>query len=161
MYTLLILNHTNRIITSKKGYKELEKLVEEHISKYRKNEIEVDSVASTYNYDFNILNRTDVKLEIVGKNQILFGWNYIKWYDGYEEVDAINDSLNKLQKNGYGYTYARIGEDITDIEEFGYDATEKDEVKHFDFPSFDRNFDDYYYEVKSIANKTNIDRDER
>ena len=40
------------------------------------------------------------------------GWDYIKWYDDFQEVKQIKDFLQKL----YAYAFARFGEDITDIE---------------------------------------------
>ncbi len=47
---------------------------------------------------------------------VLFQWNDVKWYDGYdEEVDAVMDFLRKLDENsGEFYEYLRIGEDSGD-----------------------------------------------
>lgn len=52
-------------------------------------------------------------------------WDWIKWYDSYEDVGAIEsvmDELDELQdpnreeKTGYGYRFMRLGEEDTDIE---------------------------------------------
>ncbi len=151
-----------RIIVSKNGYKELRKYVEEHIKKYKVNNIKEGSVADSYNYDFNLLNNLDVSKESADGNEIYIGWDNLKWYDGYEEVDAIMDSLNKLEDNGYGYKYARIGESFDDIEELEADNTEKDGVKYLDYPSISRSFDDFEYkDIDLSKDKRKGDRDDR
>lgn len=41
-------------------------------------------------------------------------WEWVKWYDGFEEVDAIMDVCNSLEGNnedGYAYKLIEIGED--------------------------------------------------
>lgn len=39
-------------------------------------------------------------------DSVYFGWNSLKWYDGYEEVDFINDFVFKCSY----YAFIRIGE---------------------------------------------------
>lgn len=41
---------------------------------------------------------------------VYFGWDYVKWYDGYEDVDFIMDWLVKDDKMPYAFT--RIGESM-------------------------------------------------
>jgi len=41
---------------------------------------------------------------------VYFGWDYVKWYDGYEDVDFIMDWLVKDDKIPYAFT--RIGESM-------------------------------------------------
>ncbi len=64
------------------------------------------------------------------KGSFLFRWDHIKWYDGYEEVQAIEDFLNwaedKLEIDGKEidgdehFRFVRIGEEYDDIETRGY-----------------------------------------
>ena len=45
---------------------------------------------------------------------ILFGWDYIKWYEGtFEDVDLI---MTFLRDSDIPYAYARIGEEYDDVE---------------------------------------------
>lgn len=50
-------------------------------------------------------------------------WSWVKWYDGYPEVSAIEDVMKILNKESYadneeyGYRFLRIGEDQDDNEE--------------------------------------------
>lgn len=37
---------------------------------------------------------------------IFFGWNWVKWYNGYDDVDFIMDFLDKCDH----YAFGRIGE---------------------------------------------------
>ena len=151
-----------RIIVSRNGYKKLKKYVDEHIKKYKINNIKEGTVAASYNYDFNLLNSLDVSKTSEDNKQIYIGWNDLKWYDGYEEVDAIMDSLSKLEDNGYGYWFTRIGENIEDIEEQYNDSTSKDGVKYLDSPSVIRCFDDSEYKDIDLSKESKRnDRDDR
>ena len=151
-----------RIIVSKNGYKELRKYIDEHIRKYKIDNIKEGSVADAYNYDFNLLNNLDVSKASADGNEIYIGWDSLKWYDGYEEVDAVMDSLDKLEENGYGYRYSRIGENFDDIEEKEADNTEKDGVKFLDYPYINRYFeDDEYRDIDLSKDKRKDERDER
>ena len=151
-----------RIIVSKNGYTELRKYVEEHIKKYKLENIKPDSVSASFDYDFNLLNSLDVSKASDDNKQVCLGWNDLKWYDGYEEIDAIMDSLTKLGKNGYGYRFARIGENTEDIEEQYNNSTPKDGVKYLDFPNIVRYFnEDGYRDIDLISDKRRGDRDDR
>lgn len=48
-------------------------------------------------------------------------WNSIKWYNGYEDIDAVENVMDWLdehdEKVGYGYSFIRLGEEYSDIEE--------------------------------------------
>lgn len=61
-------------------------------------------------------------------NSVVFGWNQIKWYDGYEEVDAVMDAYRKVREHGVEpICYIRVGEGYDDIEEDGsYNAENGD-----------------------------------
>ena len=64
------------------------------------------------------------------KGSLFFEWDHIKWYAGYEEVQAIEDFLNwaedKLKIDGKEidgdehFRFVRIGEEYEDIEVRGY-----------------------------------------
>tara|TARA_R100001594_G_C3909592_1_gene232925 strand:+ start:73 stop:435 length:363 start_codon:yes stop_codon:yes gene_type:complete len=59
---------------------------------------------------------------------LLVTWDYIKWYDSYEEVQCIEDFMNDMDSmtDDKGadmdeqYRFCRIGENMDDIEERGY-----------------------------------------
>ncbi len=131
-----------RIITSKKGYEILKEFVEKYL---KENKLDVK--------DYNLLESLEVKKE--GKEQIYFGWNWRKWYEGdYPEVDAIMDGINYLGENEYSYRYMRIGESYEDIEEQSYDG-EKDNEICMEYPNMIREFDDDY--TKNLLEDKRID----
>ena len=117
-----------RIVTSKKGYNELKKSIQEY---YKENDIPRD-------YQFDLLNNTNV-MEI-NKYQVYLGWNNIKWY-GYPDVDAIEDGLSKLKDKDLSYRFARLGENYDDYEEHSYESLNEKE-QDLDYPSLERYFDD-------------------
>lgn len=126
-----------RIVTSKKGYEVLREFVKKYLE-----EKDLDTK------EYNLLECLEVKAE--DKEQIYFGWNSIKWYDGcegYEDVDAIVQGIDHLGENEYSYRYMIIGESYDDIEEQYYDG-EKDNNINLEYPSMIREFDDDY--VKSL-----------
>ena len=58
-------------------------------------------------------------------NEYILYWGGIKWYEGYEDIQAIISVMNKLDElqdpnnyneTGYGYSFMRLGEDNDDIE---------------------------------------------
>lgn len=148
-----------RIMTTKKGYDELKKYVEEHVNKYKKNNIKEGTIVDYSNYDYNLLNQTDISNLSNDESQIYFGWNYLKWYDGYEEVDAIMDGLNHLEENNFSYRYARIGEAYDDYEEKYYDS-ELEEEQSLEHLSMIREFDDDWIidqmKLNSVENKMEV-----
>lgn len=149
-----------RIIMSKNGFEELKKQVNEHISNYKK--LNVTKGAIRDMYDFNLLNHLDVhKQAIDDKNKIYFGWNALKWYDGYEDVDAIMDSLDKLKEKGYGYSYARIGEDFTDYEERYANTSMRDNINFLEVPPVERYFADGRYRDTNLIKNNKNERDDR
>ena len=117
-----------RIVTSKRGYNELKKSIQEY---YKENDIPRD-------YQFDLLNNTNV-MEI-NKYQVYLGWNNIKWY-GYPDVDAIEDGLSKLKDKDLSYRFARLGENYDDYEEHSHESLNEKE-QDLDYPSMERYFDD-------------------
>lgn len=117
-----------RIVTSKEGYEKLKEFVTNYLKEH--------------NEDYNLLEECDIRHE--GKNQVYFGWNYLKWYEGsYKEVDAIMEGLNYLGENEYSYRYSRIGESYDDYEEQYYDGN-KEKENYLEYPNLIREFEDEY-----------------
>lgn len=127
-----------RITTSKEGFKVLSEFAKDYLGKKNK--------------EYDLLN--DLELMVEGKEQCYFGWNYVKWYDGYNEVDAIMKGLDYLQDNDYSYRYMRIGESYDDCEEQSYDG-EKDENIDLEYPNMIRGFDDDY--IKELIQDKQIE----
>ena len=150
-----------RIIVSKKGYKELRKYVEEHIKKYKSENIKEGSIASVH--DFNLLNFLDVSKSDSNKDIYYLGWNDVKWYDGYEDVDAIMDGLEKLKLNGYEYHFGRLGEDYEDIEWTYFFSEDGKDISLLECPCVERRFaDDDYVDIDLTKEfKKKSERDER
>lgn len=116
-----------RIITSKKGFEELTKYVKKYLG-----DIEWEHE--------NLLDHLDVTQS--GENEIYFGWDYVKWYEncgGYEDVTAIMKGLDYISESGYGYRYARLGEEYDDYEEKYDDGNNEDWL---DWIRVTRKFDD-------------------
>ena len=127
-----------RILTSKKGFAELNKYVNNYLKD--KNE---------YNLMENIQYKTENDFACY------FGWNWVKWYEGsYDSVDAIMNGLEHLKEKEYSYRYARLGENFDDYEEHYYESEIEDE-QDLEFPNVIREFDDDY--VSSNMEKCNSD----
>ena len=77
-------------------------------------------------YDYLITN-LDEYIETTGvpysgdktEEVVVFGWDWIKWYDGYEDVQLINRFLDKLSDRDEDYSFIRIGENFNDTETYG------------------------------------------
>ena len=121
-----------RIITSKKGFKELRKFSDNYLKEKK------------CGYG-NILDELDVHYE--NKYQVYFGWNAVKWYEDcdYFQVDAIMEGLSHLEDKDYSYRYSRIGENYDDIEEQYYESN-REEEQDLEYPSIIRDFEDDYTE---------------
>jgi len=63
-----------------------------------------------------------------GKGALIVKWDYLKWYDSYEEIQCIesfmdemdtmtDDTANDMDEQ---YRFCRIGENMDDMEERGY-----------------------------------------
>ena len=127
-----------RIVTSKKGFKELKSYVDKFLKD--KNE-------------YNLLDNIQYKTE--NKYSCYFGWDYVKWYqESYDSVIAIMRGLEHLKDNNYSYRYSRIGENYDDYDEHYYES-EIEEEQDLEYPSFLRCFDDDYV----ISNMINVDKD--
>lgn len=130
-----------RIITTKKGFDELNN----YVKKYLKEKGD---------YDYNLLDNLKFKAE--NDYAVYFGWNYLKWYEGYDSVDAIVDGLNHLKENNMSYRFARLGENYDDYEEESFES-DLEEEQDLDYPSMLREFDDSY--VIEEMNRINTVKD--
>jgi hypothetical protein len=117
-----------RIITSKKGFNELNKYVKDYLKNLN-------------HEDYNLLD--DLKFKAENDYSVYFGWNWVKWYQGYESVDAIESGLQHLKDKDMSFRFARIGESYDDYEEDSYESENEDE-QDLDYPSMLREFDDFY-----------------
>lgn len=134
-----------RIVTSKKGYRELIKSISDY---YKKNNVPKE-------YHFDLINNLDVNCE--NKFQKYFGWNSIKWYS-YPDVNAIEEGLQRLEEKDLSYRFAKLGEDYDDYEEYYHDSNnEKEPV--LEWPYVQRYFDDEEI-IENIRKQDNIKRDE-
>lgn len=63
-----------------------------------------------------------------GDDDYLLYWSWIKWYDEYPEIQAINNVMSELDQmfdgnsedvydSHWGYKFLRIGEDDTDVKD--------------------------------------------
>jgi len=57
-----------------------------------------------------------------GEGNILFAWSYIKWYEGYEPIDAINDFMDwcEGEEKEEEFRFVRVGEATDDTVERGW-----------------------------------------
>tara|TARA_Y100000310_G_C20435123_1_gene693359 strand:- start:100 stop:438 length:339 start_codon:yes stop_codon:yes gene_type:complete len=46
----------------------------------------------------------------------VYVWDWVKWYDGYDEVDAITEFIDELDEGTEDIEFLRIGEETGDIE---------------------------------------------
>lgn len=69
--------------------------------------------------DKDMMDNLDVKKEYAD-GAVAFGWDYVKWYTGYEIVDLFENYMNELTRKEIEYSYIRIGEDYEDIETRDY-----------------------------------------
>lgn len=97
-----------RFRMSEEGFEVLKKFSNEYIEE--QNEITGLDLG-------NILEDPDIFIQENG--MIYFGWNQVHWNPGlfYYDIDSVMDGLEYLKEHGYSYAYARIGEDIDDIEQ--------------------------------------------
>lgn len=108
-----------RIVMKKKDYPKFNKYVEDYIAEKQA--------------QYNLMEHIDVKEE--GKQTIYIGWDYLKWYKEYPEVQAVHNALNKFRNEGLSFTFARMGDNYDDYEE---DYNNND----LSFPQLTRFFDD-------------------
>ena len=76
---------------------------------------------------------------------VYFGWDFIKWYPGMGDIGALEAALKRLAKDEYSYRFARLGEEIGDLETDYFDGY-KDEKRLKDVytPSVRWYFNDEY-----------------
>ena len=66
-----------------------------------------------------------------GTGNLLFRWDYIKWYQGYDPIDALSDFMDwcdgeeievdgDSQEAAYFFRFVRVGEEMEDSVVRGY-----------------------------------------
>jgi hypothetical protein len=100
-----------RIATTKEGYDKLKELVEAITAKR----------ALAEGYAYNLLESTDEKKYNPKADYVIFGWDYIKWYeDNDPDVNAVITALKKVSEK-YPVRFIRVGEEPGDIEDWDTD----------------------------------------
>lgn len=117
-----------RFILTKSGYERLKEIQKEALNDDK------------YTEKINILD--DVDEEIYSKYYVMLTFNYKKWYDSFEEIQMLENSLSQLTNEGFSYSQGIIGESLEDIEE-KYHIGESS-LEDVPLPSFTRDFDDKY-----------------
>lgn len=101
-------NSKIRIVTTKGGFDKLYQHSKEKLK---------DS------YHKNLLDSLDIKrISSEDENVLLFGWDWLKWYEEFDSVKAIMEGLKLLEDEDIPYHYIRIGESEGDVEEILHDA---------------------------------------
>lgn len=102
-----------RIITSKKGFEKLKEYSKEIYNKLRPDN------NGTYDIIENCGN------VFTGKNFVELNFLDVKWYESFPDVQSIKKALDKINEEGYGYSYGRIGESYDDVETKYEEGAEK------------------------------------
>lgn len=69
------------------------------------------------NLEYSLIDTMD--FENKDNKTVVFGWDWIKWYNEFDEIAAIENYLFNLADD-VPYSFVRIGEDRDDIEEYGH-----------------------------------------
>lgn len=115
-----------RIITTKKGYKFLEQ-------------------ESKHNEDLQELFK-DIDINKKFADLQLLGWDSL----GENDVEELQESLEKLKEKDITYKFMSLGEDLVDIQSESY-TSKKDEQKFIPSPYIIHEFDDEYMERMLLA----------
>lgn len=118
-----------RIVVSPKGYEKLKEHYEMLIAQCEGVSSLLDD-ATTYRED---------------EKNVVFGWDDIKWYDfSYDDVSCMMKTLDYLEENDFGYRFARIGEELGDIDRRENDGNEDSEnYNSLDDLYISTSFDDF------------------
>lgn len=55
------------------------------------------------------------------ENYLCFGFDWLKWYDTYVEVELFMEMLQVANEEGVAWQFIRVGEDCSDIEQLASD----------------------------------------
>lgn len=69
----------------------------------------------------------NLKVKERSNGTVILSWDWIKWDTMLEDVAFVMDFLDRLEEEGCPFTYCRIGEDFTDLEERIYRGLYDDE----------------------------------
>ena len=93
------------LLVSNAGYTELKEFIIGEGEKYYKANPDSDE-------ETNFLDFAD-EIENKGTYTKIYQ-TWVKYYDDFPEVQIFEDALTHLEKNGYSYRFARIGDDTND-----------------------------------------------
>ena len=92
-----------KIATTREGYERICKRVDEMGAGSKATQLIGAKITPDYREDFD--------------DAVVFGWDWIKWYDGdYEEITNVCKALRELPVAGIPYQFCRVGESWDDIE---------------------------------------------
>lgn len=124
-----------RLVISKRGYKELNKFINNYLKSYNIN-------GKSFQ---NPLSETDIKYK--SKDIYYLGWDEIKWYEycSYKNIDAVMEGFKLLKNKDLSFYFSRMGENFGDYEE-DYSIGIHD--VYLPSPYVERSFDDKYMKDK-------------
>ena len=75
---------------------------------------------------------------VMTKDGLYLNWEYVKWYEGYPEVDQIEDFLSFLEEHDREdeFSFIRLGEEFGDIKTRG----ESDDFEFYPVQSVEVHF---------------------
>jgi len=89
---------------------------------YTSNESKIPFAAVKFWFEENFPKHDFCEVEM-GQNYVLVTYESVKWYEGYPEVNAVNDAIalfcetfDANEDTGVHYEMVRVGEDLNDIE---------------------------------------------
>lgn len=69
----------------------------------------------------------NLKIKERSNNTVILSWTWIKWDESLIDVAFVLNFLDQMEDEGYAYSYCRIGEDFTDMEERIYRGPNDDD----------------------------------
>ena len=96
---------------------------------------------------FEIANQHTEGGMIRTKDGLYLNWEYVKWYDGYPEVDQVEAFLSFLEDNDREdeFSFIRLGEEFGDVENRGH----SDDFEFYPVQSVE-----VHFEVAEVKNET-------
>ncbi len=104
-----------RIVLKKENYNEL-------VEKFKKEISKDNYMFDIKRYDFNYSERDN-------GNIVLFGWDDIKWYHEYNDIQCVENYLNELYNKNIPFKIVIVGEDGASEENFSDCIMEDEEYE--------------------------------
>ena len=58
----------------------------------------------------------------IQNDYMCFGLDWVKWYDGYQDVSLFMETLEVANQNGISWQFIRVGEEFDDVETIESDS---------------------------------------